>query len=102
MLVHSCDPLSSIRLSWACDDGHSLFVHSCDPLSSIRLSKACDDGHSLLVHSCDPLSSTRLSSLFFYVPTLKFALALCECLLIQVIEMKMFNSLYSHGNNFIL
>ena len=57
LLVHPSDPLSSTRLSLACDDGQSLLVHSYDPLSPTRLSLACDDGQSLLVHSYDPLSS---------------------------------------------
>ena len=43
------------------DDRRSVVVRSCDPFSSIRLSQACDDGHSLVVRYCDPFSPLRLS-----------------------------------------
>ena len=64
----------------------SLFVHSYDPLSSIGLSYSCDNGDSMFVHSYDPLSSeyfrvTEMSQIYC-----SFFIVLCSCgLLLSVV-----------------
>ena len=61
MLVHSCDPLSSIRLSQAYDDEHSLLVGSCHTFSAGLVEFLTMGTYCLII-----LATLSLSVLFIF------------------------------------
>ena len=75
-----------------------MLVHSCDPLSSIRLSQAYDDEHSLLVGSCHTFSAGLVE--FLTMGTYNYCLIILATLSLSVLFI--FRCLLVHKNDALM